>query len=513
MMISMYSKQEIMIRYFREGKSHRMISRELGINRKTVKKYLDDYQDKQTTCKSEETGMSEYLSETPLYNIESRGKLRLTREVQEAIDGLIKLNNKKRDCGLHKQMLKKVDILEELHSLGFQIGYTTLCNYIRQQSGKTTIKEAFIRQTYLPGSTCEFDWGEVKLKIEGHQRRYYLAIFTSGYSNYRYAQLYHRQDTLAFMESHVSFFGYTGGHVYKELVYDNMRVAISRFVGKYEKEPTVALLALKGHYHFSHRFCNVYRGNEKGHVERSVEYVRRKAFSLKDDFENEDSAQEHLLSTIEKLNGTIQQLTGKTASTMFLDEKEVLHRVSYPLCCSDLEQLRVDKYATFSYGTNRYSVPDNLVGHFVDAKIFSQKIEVYQGNKLIAIHARNYNKHQWIISIEHYLDTFRRKPGALAGSVALVSGSYLKKLYEEYFQKMPQDFIDLLQYCYQHQIEGEKLETTVSRLVKRCPENITTEKIKALLGNKPFFHHEPSINDETISMAKNQLIQAASLLN
>ena len=76
----MYAKQEIVIQYFREGKSHRTISRELGINRKTVKKYLDDYHDKQSICNSKETGMSEYLSETPLYNTESRGKLRITRE-------------------------------------------------------------------------------------------------------------------------------------------------------------------------------------------------------------------------------------------------------------------------------------------------------------------------------------------------------------------------------------------------------------------------------------------------
>ena len=50
------------------------------------------------------------------------------------------------------------------------------------------------------------------------------------------------------------------------------------------KEPTQALLDLRAHYLFSHRFCNARKGNEKGHVERSVEYIRRKAFALKGDF-------------------------------------------------------------------------------------------------------------------------------------------------------------------------------------------------------------------------------------
>ena len=509
----MYTKQEIILQYYRDGKTQRSISRELGISRLTVRKYLNKEQLPACNKEEQERILSKSLTQPPGYDTSNRGKLRLTMEVQSAIDDLLKANKKKRCTGLHKQILKKIDILDELHSRGFQIGYTTVCNYIREREGKLSRKEAFIRQTYQPGSSCEFDWGEVKLNIAGKQQRFYLAVFTSSYSNYRYAFLYHRQDTLAFMESHVSFFKYTKGNIYKEMVYDNMRVAVSKFVGKHEKEPTAALLQLKGHYHFSHRFCNFYRGNEKGHVERSVEYVRRKAFSLKDDFEDEDQAQQHLLMIIDKLNETRQQLTSKTASEMFLEEKAVMHVVASALSCSDLVQLRVDKYATFSYCTNRYSVPDNLVGYFVDAKIFSHKIEVYYDNKLLASHVRSYSKHQWNISIEHYLETFKRKPGALSGSMALVSSNYLKQLYEEYFKGVPQDFIDLLHYCYQHQIEDEKLEATVYRLMGSCSQNITTEKIKALLGNKPVYTPSISANTQTTEMAKEQLMEAASLLN
>ena len=78
------------------------------------------------------------------------------------------------------------------------------------------------------------------------------------------------------------------------MVYDNMRVALAKYVGRHEKEPTVALLQLRGHYGFSHRFCNAYRGNEKGHVERSVEYIRRKAFGLKYQFSDISEAESWL---------------------------------------------------------------------------------------------------------------------------------------------------------------------------------------------------------------------------
>lgn len=42
----MYTKQEIIIRSYREGKSQRCISRELQISRKTVKKYIQEYEEK-----------------------------------------------------------------------------------------------------------------------------------------------------------------------------------------------------------------------------------------------------------------------------------------------------------------------------------------------------------------------------------------------------------------------------------------------------------------------------------
>ena len=508
----MYTKQEIILKYYREGKSQREISRDLGISRLTVRKYLSQCELQQETDNQDQE-LSKRLTEPPVYDSANRMKLRLTTEVQDVIDGLLKENEKKRGTGLHKQILKKIDILGVLHSQGFQIGYTTVCNYISEREGKSKSREAFIRQSYQPGSACEFDWGEVKLKIGGRQQRFYLAVFTSSYSNYRYARLYHRQDTLAFMESHISFFDYTQGRVYKEIVYDNMRVAVAKFTGKHEKEPTSALLQLIGHYHYSYRFCNFYRGNEKGHVERSVEYVRRKAFGLKDDFDDCNQAQQYLLKITDKLNDQPQQLTGKTAREMFLEEKEMMLVIKTPLRCSELEQLRIDKYATFSYSTNRYSVPDHLVGHFVDAKIFSDKIEVYHDNKLLASHERSYGKHDWVISIEHYLNTFRRKPGALAGSTALVSSSYLRQLYEEHFRGVPQDFIDLLHYCHSHKVGNEDLEATVCRLVKCCGHAITTEKIKALLGNKPVYSHVAPATTQTTSMAKEQLTQAASLLN
>jgi len=478
----MYNKQEIIIRYHREGKSIRSISRELSISRKTVSKYVSSYEASLLSSSCRSTAQVDWLNTAPCYHLSSRPKIRLTQEVQSEIDHYLSLNEEKRQHGQGKQCLKKCDILSLLHQKGYQLGYTTLCNYIRSKSVSIT-PEVFIRQSAQRGQDSEFDWGEIKLYIDGQLRRVYIGVFTSCFSNTRYAMLFWRQDTLSFMECHVSYFSYCQG-VYHRLVYDNMRVAVARFVGPHEKEPTRALTELKSHYGFSHRFCNARRGNEKGHVERSIEYVRRKAFSVHDHFPDLESANSHLLSILSELNKTKQQLTGSSADELFEQERELLYPLpSSPLSCFEYTQLRVDKYATVSYHTNRYSVPEQLVGRFVEIKVYSNYIEIWQGNQLIATHTHCYGKHQWMVDIEHYLVTLCRKPGALCGSTALNQNVYLKQLYDTHFQDCPKDFIELLHYCHKHKTEPEKLEASVERLLNNVPQRISCEKITALLGN------------------------------
>lgn len=507
----MYTKQEIILKSHREGKSQRWISKELGISRKTVKKYIAQFEAHLQAGSPPKEAISEFLSTPPIYEKKQRRKLKLTVEVQQAIDELLAGNEEKKLQGLRKQLLKKCDIHAHLQEQGMDIGYTTVCNYIKDKQGKAAPREAYIRQEYVPGAVCEFDWGEIKLYIGGKLLRFHLAVFTAAYSNYRYAEIYQRQDTLAFMESHVGFFEHLQG-VYKEMVYDNMRVAVSKFIGSHEKEPTQALLQLRGHYQFSHRFCNSYRGNEKGHVERSVEYIRRKSFGAKCHFTDLEEATAWLGTKIAVLNDTRQKLTGKTANELLAEERASLMPLPTRLLCSDQVQLRVDKYATVSYKTNRYSVPDNLVGAFVQAKIMSHELWFYHNDDKVATHQRSYHRHEWIIKINHYLDTFKRKPGALAGSMALASSGNLKQLYETYFMGEPRNFIDLLGYCQQHTITDEKLEQAVTQLTQSPVKELTTEKIKALLGNKQD-HSEPLKWTQTTAMAKSQLQQLSALIN
>ena len=491
--------------YYRDGKSKSSISRELKISRKTVRSYIRKHEQKTgdyQVLKHLEKG----LSSRPKYDVTTRTKVKLTEDIEEEIENCLKQNKQKINQGLRKQVMKKIDIYEYLLSKGYDIGYTTICNYVRKK--EELGKESFIKQIYKPGEVCEFDWGDVKLFIDGKLQTFNMAVFTSAYNNYRWAKLFHRQNTLAFSQSHIDFFSHIQG-VHKELVYDNMRVTIAKFVGRTEKQPTEALLELSNYYKFRFRFCNIRRGNEKGHVEKSVEYVRRKSFCIKDKFSNITEANKHLQKSCDKLNNTAQQLLkNKTANDLFKEEKLYLYESKIPYKSFKDEYAKVDKYSTIILYGNRYSVPDFLVGKLLDVRVFAEKIDVYYNAELVCTHVRSYGAHTWSLDINHYLTTLFRKPGALKGSMVFSQLSCeIKNIYKEYFIDESKDFIELLQYCKNNEINFETVEKAIKKVKQITPTNISKDKILSVIDkekepvkkekrNNEIYHHSQAMLKE-----------------
>ncbi|SJZ83420.1 hypothetical protein [Selenihalanaerobacter shriftii] len=151
--------------------------------------------------------------------------------------------------------MNKVDIHDYLVDKGYDISYSTVCNYVREHT-----KEAYIKQVYKPGKTLQFDYGEVKVNIAGENKVLNLALFTTGYGFYSYGKLYENKKIVNFLDAHVNAFKHFGG-VHNEIVYDNLKQAVRRFVGPTEKEATEDLVKLSLYYKFNYRFCNARPGN------------------------------------------------------------------------------------------------------------------------------------------------------------------------------------------------------------------------------------------------------------
>ena len=226
-----------------------------------------------------------------------------------------------------------------------------------------------------------------------------------------------------------------------------MRVAVRRFtIRNADKKPTEDLLKMPCYYQFGYRFCNARKGNEKGHVERSVEYVRRKAFAPKDEFDSFDAANGHLWAVCTRLNKL--PVTGKTQAIQEVSEQEPQHMKAAPIPydTAELSNLRVDKYSCIKVDTNWYSVPEGFVGHRIDVKTYPNQILIYSpGNQCIATHERRHTRFEYFLNLDHYLKTLGTKPGALRGSLTLFQADLgLRNIFSQHFEERPRDFIELL---------------------------------------------------------------------
>lgn len=511
-MITLLDKQKIILKHYHDGQSQRAIQRETGISRKTIRKYIKGYEEKKEALFKDgvtsEGELIQSIVEKPTYDSSNRKKTRLTPEIIDRIAHYLKENEAKRAVGRAKQQKKKIDIHAALLGEGFDISYSTVCNTIRAMEKRH--REAFIKQYYTLGQVCEFDWGEVKLTLGNHNRTLQLAVFTSAKGNYRYARLFYNQKTESLLESHASFFEEIRG-AYNLMVYDNTKVVVKKFVGPSEKEPTEALLKLSLYYGFNYRFCNVRAGWEKGHVERSVEYIRRKAFSFRDEFKTLEEAQEYLETICNQLNLLRKEDSGKSPLDILKEEQPYLLPYLPKYDTARTLELRVDKYSTICIDSCHYSVPDIYVGEFLFVKIYTSHICCYHKNQKVAVHKRKYGPGKWSVQIAHYTRTLKRKPGALAGSLALKQAApELKTIYQKHYTGKEKEFIGLLELIGE---EGwPKVQSAIERLQVVSPTHLSTEKVISLCKRSDDIP-TPVTKDNTLTLSRDILKAYGRLLN
>lgn len=425
------------IRLKEQGLSNRGVARKLGIDKKTVNKYWNEYKDnlkklKETTDATEISKIQENITSAPKYNSENRIRRKVTPEFLNALEKILEDEEKKvKVLGTHKQALTKQQIYELLKKQGFSLSYSTVV--LEMKRIKNSGKECFIRQDYDFGDRLEYDFGEVKLVINGITKKYYIAVLSSPAGNFRWCYLYDNCKKDVFLDSHVRFFEMIGG-VWKEVVYDNMRNVVSKFIGKNEKELNEDLVKMSLYYGFDINVTNAFSGNEKGYVEGSVKYLRNKIFAENYKFNSEEAAIEYMESQLMKLN----------ENSKIEEEKKKLKTTKPPLELAEIRKSFVNKYSFVQIENNFYSVPEYLVGLSVTSKIYYNKILIYSNNELVCEHKKLDGNKKISANIRHYLKTLTFKPGALKNSYVLKSNPKLKSIFDKYYTNNPKKFIDII---------------------------------------------------------------------
>lgn len=430
-------KREIIIMYLK-GMSFRMIEKETKINRKTIAKICRQYDDNQTKLQNNDLTQSQRddiirtIVDKPKYDTSKRVPRKMTVDLLRRLNEIVEEEIQKTQIlgTRHKQKLDGKSVHEMITQEGYDINYRTMMTHWKKINEKA--QEAYVRQEYPYGMRLEYDFGEVKLSINNKVDVYHLAVLSAPASGFRWAYLYRSQKMEVFLDSHVQFFEMTQG-VYTEVVYDNMRNVVSKFVGR-NKEFNQQLVQMSIYYGFDIIATNPRSGNEKGSVERSVEVIRRRMFTKKYKFDSFEQAQAHLQTELLKLN----------QNSKIEEEKTHLRDYKAPYELSTLVESKVDKYSCLCLDNNYYSVPDYLVGLTLSVKKYYDHYDVFSNHQYVCTHKKIDGVGQYQLDLLHYLKTLSNKPGALKNSLALKQCPKLNHIYQTYFKEKNREFIELL---------------------------------------------------------------------
>lgn len=374
-----------------KGLSIRAISRELGISRNSVRKYLR--QDETTTARKLDNPVRSKQLDTYrgylislLASFPGLSAVKIARKLKEKLGEL---------PTSERSIRRYVSALKEEVATGQHRYYEPVVDEV-------------------PGVQCQVDPGELRnVLIGGVETVVHFVVFVLAYSRLMYVGLSFKPlDTRQFIQLHDEALRYFGG-MPEELVYDQTKLVVIE--EKYRE------LTLNERFHqyattagFRIHACEGYDPESKGKVEAGVKYVKQDCF-YGESFRDEQHLREHVchwLNTVAniRLHGT----TGEAPQLRFeRDEKALLKPYLSPSCVTSeaRETRKADKTGLISWKANKYSVPmawqQSRVGVLED----DSQLHVIdlQTGEVIAQHALAGGKGQIIKNTHHYRDHAQRR--------------------------------------------------------------------------------------------------------
>jgi hypothetical protein len=235
----------------------------------------------------------------------------------------------------------------------------------------------------------------------GVERPVQIFSMRAMYSGAAFHRAYPGATQQAFFEAHEHAFAFFRG-VFGTLRYDNLSSAVKRVLRGHFREETTRFIAFRSHWRFDASFCTPSRGNERGGVEGEVGYFRRNHLVPIPKVVDFDELNELLLAACVRDQARV--IAGRACSVGDLLAEECFPRGDFKGCV----RVRTNFYST--------PLPAGVKAH---VHVFPTAIEVWRDGRLVARHARSYERYQHVLDLEHYLDVLSRKPGALKAAEAL----------------------------------------------------------------------------------------------
>lgn len=319
-------------------------------------------------------------------------------------------------------------------------GYTGSVSQLRRVVAelRPPRREAFLRLHTFPGEQAQADWAHFgEVTIGRARRRLSAFLLTLSYSRALWLEFFLDQSLEHFLLGHVHAFQDWNGAPRTVLV-DNLKsVVLERRGDAIHFHPR--WLELSAHYHFAARPCRPARGNEKGRVERAIQYARASFFAARSfttlaDFNRQALQWRDQFAYQRPWPGD----DSRSVAQAFEEEKtHLLPLPAHPFSCDLMRTVYADKTLYVRFDLNDYSVSPQALGRALTLIASPTTVRLLDGSSEIVSHRRSYDRHQLVEDPAHrqaLLEQKRKALGSTAGgrlaTQVPVSHAFLRAAFE-----------------------------------------------------------------------------------
>lgn len=277
----------------------------------------------------------------------------------------------------------------ELRELGYTGGYTILTDLLREiRPSEPSPFE--VRFETPPGRQAQVDFAHFRTVFTdepGVERIIWLFSMVLGHSRMLWGRFVLHQDLQTLLRCHTAAFEALGG-VPEQVLYDRMRTVFNR------EDPQSShivynrtLLAFARHYGYLPKACKAYRAKTKGKVERPFRYIREDFF-LGRSFRNLDNLNTQFRQWLDQVaNVRTHATTMRVVAEHFAEERPTLQPLTAGAFQAVLRlERRITRDGMVSVDGNLYSVPDSTRRRTVEVHSTATEVRILEGGDVVAVH-------------------------------------------------------------------------------------------------------------------------------
>jgi len=359
-------------------------------------------------------------------------------------------------------------------------------------------KEVFFSQVHRPGKLCASDFTDMSklgITIAGEWFNHLLYHFVLTYSNWETGTICFSENFESLSEGLQNALWELGGVPQKHRS-DRLSSAVNKDCS--EEEFTRRYRALLDHYGLEAEKIQTGKANENGDIEQRHYRFKRaveQSLLLRDsrDFSDRKEYEEFIRKLLDQLN------CGR--SKRFKEELAILRPLpAIRLTDCAKEEVKVSRGSTILVRHNTYSVDSRLIGEYVKAHIYAEKIQIWYSQKLIDTLPRLRGSEKHHIEYRHIIDWLVRKPGAFENyrfREDLFPSSYFRMAYDCLRRHSPNHAAkEYLKILYLAAKKGEERVESAIRQLLFANQSICAEEVDTIVdsGQKVTLPTEVTVN-------------------